>query len=260
MLLDMEPRVTLSKAIGPHGEWTAEMFWYDDDRRGPSQVVIRPTDPDNRPAGGLSQTVLREVDFTSAVEEMRATEAQSGVPQIDWGSIGGVLSKMSAGGINDLYLAFLSVAYATCDHQPKPIDYLAAIIGKSPSAIKSHLWHATRNGFLIRSPGRRGGQFTQHAIDTISLISSGKTPPKPGPAPKARQAVSRESNLKPNNSDGPTPDKDAEIALLKSQIEDWKRLATGYAEELDKYEADDSQEYAPPELDTERESVGEMTT
>ncbi|WP_232070365.1 hypothetical protein [Mycobacterium noviomagense] len=163
----MEPRVTLSEEIGPQGEWTAEMTWYDDDRRGPSQVVIRPTDPDKRPAGGLSSTVLREVDFAAAVDAVRKIEQHPDLEMvIDFATVGGELRELSARGLTDEYLVWLSFVYCAASQEKPdsgPVEYLAEITGKSPAAIKSHLWHASRNGFLIRTPGRRGGQITDKA-------------------------------------------------------------------------------------------------
>ena len=163
----MEPRVVQSRTIGPHDEWTVEMTWYYDDRHGPGKLVIRPTDPDKRPAGGLSQTVLREVDFAAAVDEMRATEAYAAkIPRINWETIGDELADMSADGITDEYLAMLTLVYCAC-MQSKPLEFLAELTGKSPAAIKNHLWQATRKGLLERSPGRAGGRFTMKTVELL---------------------------------------------------------------------------------------------
>lgn len=162
--------MTLFREIGPQAEWTAEMTWYDDDRHGPGRVVIRPTDPDNRPPGGLSQTVLRDVDFAAAVEDLRETEAYvAKIPPINWDTIGSELADLSTAGVKDLhYLARLSQAYCElAASETKPMERLATLTGKSAAAIKSHLWEATRRGLLERSAGRRGGRMTETATELL---------------------------------------------------------------------------------------------
>lgn len=167
----MEPRLLQIHTIGLDEEWTVEMAWYEDDRHGPGRLEIRPTDPSRRPAGGLSQTVLRDVDFAAAVDQMRETEAVAAkLPRINWETIGDELADLSEGGITDGYLAMLSLVYCA-SNQPKPLEFLAELTGKSSAAIKSHLWQATRKGFLVRSPGRRGGRFTAKAVDLLTRNS-----------------------------------------------------------------------------------------
>jgi hypothetical protein len=74
---------------------------------------------------------------------------------------------MSADGITDEYLAMLSVVYSAAASQPKPLEYLAGISGKTPATIKNHLWQATRKGLLERSPGGAGGRITPKATDLL---------------------------------------------------------------------------------------------
>ena len=160
--------------FGPNDEWTAEMSWDDEDRNGPSELKVRLTDPRKRPSGGISQTVLREIDLAGAVSLVRAIPEGDGVPQeIDWEKTGAKLIDLSAGGINDNdeYLAALSWAYSSAANSPKPVEKLAEVTGKSIATIKSHLWHATRNGFLERSPGRAGGAVTVKAVEVLSQLA-----------------------------------------------------------------------------------------
>jgi hypothetical protein len=42
--------------------------------------------------------------------------------------------------------------------------------GKSSTAIKSHLWQATRKGLLELSPGRAGGQTTDKARPILGAL------------------------------------------------------------------------------------------
>lgn len=164
----MEPRANVEAKVGAHGEWTVEMTWHDEDRNGPSQLVIRPTDPKSPPTAGISQTVLRAIQFPKTDMVSSLDEYAKRVPKIDWDTIGGTLADMSADGISDEYLAMLTVAYCVTSKAPKPLETLAEVTGKSPAAIKSHLWQATRKGFLERSPGRAGGRITPEAIDVLS--------------------------------------------------------------------------------------------
>lgn len=47
--------------------WIVTMTWDDNDTvLGPSHMEIHPSDPGNPPAGGLSSTVLRGIDFRAA--------------------------------------------------------------------------------------------------------------------------------------------------------------------------------------------------
>jgi DNA-binding MarR family transcriptional regulator len=158
--------------VGPSGEWTVEMKWDDEDRNGPSRLEISPTDSKNRPPGGLSQTVLREIDVAGAVKLARKSgELAQELPEIDWKKIGPLLADLSADGISSQYLAVLALAYSAAANRPKPLERLADLTGKSQSAIKSHLWQATRQGLLERSPGRAGGAVTTKAVDLISQLA-----------------------------------------------------------------------------------------
>ncbi|GAA1671249.1 hypothetical protein MMUR_47870 [Mycolicibacterium murale] len=166
-----EKTSTLLQRVGPHEEWTVELTWFGEERQGPGKLVIRPTDPTNHPQAGLSHTVLREVDFTKALEEMRdADEFVLKIgPSINWDTIGSELVELSAAGVSDEYLARLSQAYCATGGE-KPLHYLAGITDKTPAAIKNHLWQATRKGLLIRSPGRRGGQLTEKTAELLERV------------------------------------------------------------------------------------------
>lgn len=167
----MGRRAEVKMKFGPNDEWTAEMTWDDDDRSGPSLMVIRPTDPKVRPVNGISQTVLREVDIAGAITLARGAAkviSDSGRSSINWESeYGPALRALAENGVTDPYLAALSLAYSAAASRPKPLDQLAAVVGKSPSAIKNHLWHATRKGYLERSPGRVGGAVTLAALGVL---------------------------------------------------------------------------------------------
>jgi hypothetical protein len=166
--------------LGPHGEWTAEMQWPNGvTQGGPAVLVIHPTkaDPDNRcPPGGLSQTLLRDIDFKDALDKLREHLARSKrwdrARRENHDRLTALLVDASGGAITEEYLALLSRVYvgAVNQGQDKPLDYLADITGNSAAAIKNHLWRATRELFLERSPGRAGGRVTDKAARTLVPI------------------------------------------------------------------------------------------
>lgn len=163
----MGVRANIKIKFGPNDEWTAEMTWHDNDRNGPSELLIRPTSAKHRPSGGISQTVLRWIDIAGAVELVRASEAKPNFPEMDWETVGPLLASASVLGVTDGYLALLSLFYCSAAAKPKPLEFLAQLAGKTPAAIKNHLWRATNKGLLERSPGRAGGSLTPKAIHLL---------------------------------------------------------------------------------------------
>lgn len=157
--------------FGPNDEWTVRMTWREGDHNGPSRLLVEPTDPDRYPAGGISQTVLREIKITDAIETLRKARevaaSDEPAPPIDWEATGRRLRELSADGLSDGYLALLSWTYSVTANQPKPIERLAELTGKSQAAVKSHLWQATRRDLLYRSPGRAGGAASVKAFRII---------------------------------------------------------------------------------------------
>jgi hypothetical protein len=155
--------------LGPNMEWVAEMQWPEGETQGgPAVLVIYPSDPDTCPAGGLSQTVLRDVDFKYALDRLRASFTYSKrmqrMRQEASDNLTGLLVEhASSGAVTPEYLALLSRVYvdAVKSGQDKPLEHLATLTDKSAAAIKNHLWQATRKGLLERSPGRAGGHMTE---------------------------------------------------------------------------------------------------
>ncbi|MCV7230860.1 hypothetical protein [Mycolicibacterium komossense] len=153
--------------LGPNSEWVAEMQWPEGETQGgPAVLVIYPSDPDYCPPGGLSQTVLRDVDFGYARDRLRASLSNSkrweSARRRTEDALLSMLADHAGGAITPKYLALLSRVYVDSvkNGQEKPLDHLAALTGNSAAAIKNHLWQATRKGLLERSPGRAGGQLT----------------------------------------------------------------------------------------------------
>ncbi|MDV3129597.1 hypothetical protein M1247_32155 [Mycobacterium sp. 21AC1] len=166
-----EDDYTVTTDVGPNMEWVLAMQWPEGvTQGGPAVLVIYPSDPDSCPPGGLSQTVLREVDFKYAAEKLRRQIESSkrwdksrkrGDEKMD-----ALLIEHAADGpSSETYLALLARAYVSAVNQgqDKPLQHLAEVAGKSAAAIKNHLWQATRKGLLERSPGRAGGRVTPKA-------------------------------------------------------------------------------------------------
>lgn len=160
--------------LGPGMEWVCEMEWPEGvTQGGPAVLVIRPSDPENYPAGGISSTVLREIDFRDAAKRLRRQLAMSdrrGTARERYEQdLSERLRALLSEGVSEKYLANLSSAYVSLTNrgQAKPLERLAEMTGKSAAAIKNHLWQATRKGFLERSAGRAGGKLTEKSIELL---------------------------------------------------------------------------------------------
>jgi hypothetical protein len=170
--------------LGPNMEWVAEMQWPEGQTQGgPAVLVIYPSNPDECPPGGLSQTVLRDVDFKYALDRLRTSLANSKrwdrARQKNEDQVVALLVAHADEGLTEEYLTLLSRVYvgAVNQGQEKPLEYLAKTADKSPAAIKNHLWQATRKGYLERSPGRAGGHITGRAAEVMEkLIPTGLEP------------------------------------------------------------------------------------
>ncbi len=166
---------TVTVDLGPNYEWVCQMQWPEGQTQGgPAVLVIQPSDPDNYPAGGISSTLLREVDFKAALETLRRQHASSkrwerARATADEKVTRRLLDHAEIRKLTDTYLALLARTYvsAVSQGQEKPLHYLAELTGKSHAAIKHHLSTATRRGLLERSHGRAGGTVTPKAARLI---------------------------------------------------------------------------------------------
>lgn len=162
------------KRLGPDGEWTAVMRWpAGEQARGPKELVVRPTNPDDYPGKGLSSVILRDLDIAGAIDELRRRRSFP-VPIQTRQTTSRRLEKLSrlvkAEGITDTYLARLSFEYclASAEGKPKAVEFLAERTGQTPSAIRNHLWRAGRAGILQRRPGTPGGVLTDKAHELLA--------------------------------------------------------------------------------------------
>src|SRR4051794_30989429 len=112
----MKNPYTVTVFLGPHAEWVAKLTWPEGETQGgPVALEIQPTVADEPPAGGLSQTVLREVDFRGALDKLRlrVEDAETGLSYSR--NLKKVTSRLveyaASGSVTDPYLALLSEAY-----------------------------------------------------------------------------------------------------------------------------------------------------
>ncbi|MFD9905818.1 hypothetical protein [Streptomyces sp. NPDC059063] len=161
----------VAQEIGP---WVVEMQWPEGvTQGGPAVLVVRPRDRESPPLGGISSTVLREIDFKEAAERLRAKVATSEMrTQVREEYEAGRterLRKALAQGVTDEYLAMLASAYVNylSSGGKGPLAHLAERVGKSESTVKGHLWQARKRGLLIGAPGRAGGLLTLKATTIL---------------------------------------------------------------------------------------------
>lgn len=156
-------------------DWVVVMEWPDGvDNGGPCRLEIKPVG--DCPLGGLSSTVVRQIDFRRAVENMREQVASSTQRNAEHEAVEawrrGRLRTALAEGVTEHYLVLLSDAYVRTVNrgQANPNDYLAEMAGKSTSTVRGHLWQARKQGFLTGSPGRKGGQLTSEAATILERL------------------------------------------------------------------------------------------
>ena len=162
-------------------DWTVTASWPDGVLHGgPCELAITPTSAGTCPAGGISSTLLREIDTHTMLvrlrEQQASTEKWRASRQASTDKMNRLLASYAADRkITDTYLALLSRAYVSCVNQgqEKPLVYLAGLTGKTEPAIRNNLWLAVRRGFLERSPGRVGGKVTGKAAGVLSAELAG---------------------------------------------------------------------------------------
>lgn len=170
-------------------EWVVEMSWLDGDYQGgPAAMWIRPVDPDAPPPGGLSSTVLREINFRDAKAKLVKNltlnpqgwrgppekQAEREAKNVEH------LRNQLANGVTPEYLALLASNYIrrVNSGQPKPVERLAEDLGKPLQTIRGHLWKAKKQGLLVGSPGKKGGELTVEAMTILQQMPKAIMPPE----------------------------------------------------------------------------------
>ncbi len=158
--------------------WVVEMEWPEGETQGgPATLVVRPTDPESYPAGGLSSSVLRRINFRDASAQRRKQLAvgerrQKSRDKYEAKRLDRIRDEL-AKGISPEYLALLSSLYVSRVNrgQPKPVEAIAHDLGKGVQTIRGHLWQArTQHHLLKGSAGRKGGELTPVAIKILERI------------------------------------------------------------------------------------------
>ncbi|WP_125263279.1 hypothetical protein [Streptomyces alboflavus] len=167
----------VAQEIGP---WVVEMQWPEGvTQGGPAVLLVRPKDEEDSPLGGISSTVLREIDFKAAVERLRAkvtiSEMRAQVREQYEEGRTERLRQALAQGVTDEYLAMLASAYLSylSGGGKGPLTHLAERVGKSESTIKGHLWQARKRELLTGAPGRAGGALTRKAAEILIRVVPG---------------------------------------------------------------------------------------
>jgi hypothetical protein len=162
-------------------DWHVVMEWPEGvEDGGPSKLTIKPVGA--YPVGGLSSTVLRQIDFRKAIDALRQQIAED-QERDEWRSaeMAAVadwhakrLRSVLAGGVTDDYLALLASEYVRAVNrgQARVNDYLAAMAGTPVSTIRGHLGRARRREFLTGDPGRKGGDLEPEAVTIMERIEN----------------------------------------------------------------------------------------
>lgn len=152
-----------------YGDWVVRMEWPDGVYNGgPGRLIIEPVNG-SLPVGGLSSTVLRQIDFRSAVDKF-LTQVTPPEHRRDAGL---AIRDESRAGVTDLYLALLSEAYVSAVHcgQVNINEYLAELVEKPVNTIRGHIWQARKRDLLTGSPGRKGGALTAKARNVLEGVT-----------------------------------------------------------------------------------------
>lgn len=166
-----KPKVVIEQRVGP---WQVALMWPDvADQGGPVAMQIKPyaDATDEELLGGLSSTVLRNIDFRAGREKWLEAVSnyltpQGGMDELRGKHLRGILDQ---DGVTNTYLAFLANAYVqlTRAGERSVAKKLAAITGRSPDTVKQHLHRVRKEGMLTAIPGKAGGELTPKAVYTM---------------------------------------------------------------------------------------------
>lgn len=147
--------------------WKLTMTW-GPLHGGPERLVIEPVDPDNPPEGGISHTVLRELDIAGTLRELQ----EAATVDIDQRAID-ELRQAASEGLTDRYLALLAWHYVVrvdAGEVSVPAT-LAGTLGKSLPTVRNQLGTARRRGLLTGGAGRMGGRLTDKANAILETLT-----------------------------------------------------------------------------------------
>src|SRR5690606_18496541 len=160
----------LTQRIGP---WSVLMEWPMEAEQGPHRIEIRPAEDagTDEVAGGLSSTVLLQVDFQMGKSEFRKLVEQTSTLNRAYavGMHPARLRELVGQGISDAYLAHLAQAYVDLVRlgEQSVTAKLAEMVGKSPETIRQHDKRVRKAGFLTTITGKAGGRLTDKAYAVL---------------------------------------------------------------------------------------------
>ncbi|WP_305781164.1 hypothetical protein [Nocardia nova] len=157
------------------GPWSVMLEWPKGATQGgPTRIEILPSadaTPDEL-AGGLSSTVLRQINFKEAADMWReGLKLAAGLPSGGIGRRSEVLrSLIDRDGVSDEYLAHLSEAYVylVASGTHNVAGTLGEMVGRTSGAVLQQLKRARKANLLTSIPGRAGGQLTPKAAEILA--------------------------------------------------------------------------------------------
>lgn len=150
------------------GPWDVWMEWAEDaDQGGPVRLIIEPAE-NAQPleyAGGISSTVLRQIDFQEAIDQWRRETPGTVLDE----HFTAKLRELLAEGVSDTYLAYLTHVYVGMVRagEKRITAQLADAVGKRPDTVKAHLKTARKRELLTVVPGKAGGHPTDRALELM---------------------------------------------------------------------------------------------
>lgn len=165
-----KPQRSVMQAIGD--DWVVVMEWPAGvEDGGPARLVIEPIG--KMPVGGLSSTVLRQIDFRGGIEGLREQIAASAAREAEAKGLREFerdqLRQAMSDGVTRQYLALLAWHYvrAADRGQANINEYLAELVGKPVGTVRGHLIRARRDGLLSGTHGKKGGELSADASELV---------------------------------------------------------------------------------------------
>lgn len=161
----------VTQQVGP---WEVRFAWAEGaDQGGPMRLDISPLSSasPSELAHGISQTVLRQIDFKAAFNEM--VRKSAGVsPSLEQAldGIAADLRAMLEDGVTDWYLAHLSEVYLLLIRAGvhNVAGKLAEMVDRTPSGVLQQLKRARKADLLTSIPGKAGGELTPRAVEILT--------------------------------------------------------------------------------------------
>lgn len=154
--------------------WEAVMTWPGDEpiQGGPSSLLVRPTNPQDVPFGGIATPLFRNLDFKAAAAAARrigrgeskygAKRARLAEP-VDHPRM--LRNELTHNGLSDRALVLVSMWYLRLvgEGVARPVQVIAEQLDRSDVTVRGWLTMARRKNFLKGSPGKLGGRMTKEA-------------------------------------------------------------------------------------------------